>query len=119
MAKTISLKNESTGIKKDGFYGFSWTTFFFGPIPALFRSDFLTFIGAFVIFVILNVISFGTLGFIAMFVWAFFYNKYYTQNLLKQGFRLNGDGIENLAAAVALGIDLNKNNTVDKNKEPE
>ena len=119
MAKTISLKNETTGILKDGYYGFSWTTFFFGPLPALFRSDFITFIGAFIIYAILNIISLGLLGTIAFFVWAFMYNKYYTQSLLKQGFKLNGSGIENMAAAMALGIDLNKNNTVDKNKDPE
>ncbi|WPK19589.1 hypothetical protein [Salmonella phage SD-1_S14] len=54
MAKTISLKNENVGQRKDGFFGFSWTTLFFGPFPALFRGDFITFIGAFVIYFILK-----------------------------------------------------------------
>lgn len=119
MAKTISLKNEHIGQRKDGFYGFSWTTLFFGPIPALFRGDFLTFIGAFVIYFILNAVSFWIIGTIAMIVWAFLYNKYYTVNLIKKGYKFNGTHEENAEAAMALQIDLNKNNTVDKNKDPE
>ncbi|EMR6007923.1 hypothetical protein WJW27_004717 [Escherichia coli] len=119
MAKTISLKNEKVGQRKDGFYGFSWTTLFFGPFPALFRGDFITFIGAFVIYFILNAVSFWIVGTIAMVVWAFIYNKYYTVNLIKNGYKFNGTHEENAEAAMALQIDLNKNNTVDKNKDPE
>jgi hypothetical protein len=36
------MKNPNTGVIKKGFYGFSWTTFLFGGIPALFRGDIIT-----------------------------------------------------------------------------
>ncbi|QJE73786.1 hypothetical protein HHL28_12390 [Aerophototrophica crusticola] len=86
MAKTVMMKHAGSGIIKRGFYGFSWTTFFFGFFPALFRGDFLTFIGAFVIIVILGALTFGIGSFIAMIVWAFLYNSYYTKRLLEKGY---------------------------------
>jgi hypothetical protein len=49
MATKINMLNPDTGLIKTGFYGFSWTTFFFGAFPALFRSDFITFVGVFVV----------------------------------------------------------------------
>lgn len=38
MATVVMLKHPETGIVTKGFYGFSWTTFFFGCLPALFRG---------------------------------------------------------------------------------
>ncbi|AXC38797.1 UNVERIFIED_ORG: hypothetical protein [Escherichia phage CMSTMSU] len=40
--------------------------------------------------------------------WAFLYNKYYTVNLIKNGYKFNGTHEENTEAAMALQIDLNK-----------
>lgn len=119
MAKTISMKDDTVGIRKDGFYGFSWTTLFFGPIPALLRGDFLTFLGVVAVYVVLNVFTMGILGTLAMVVWAFMYNKYYTQSLLKKGFKFNGSDEDNKEAAMYLHVELNSHNTVDKNKGPE
>ena len=42
MAKIVMMKHEKTGVVKKGFYGFSWTSFFFGGFPALFRGDIVT-----------------------------------------------------------------------------
>lgn len=106
MATKISLKQKSTGLTKDGFIGFSWTTFFFGMFPALFRGDFITFIGAFVIFVILALATFGVGAWIAMIIWAFMYNKYYTRKLIEKGYALNDTPELNAKAAQALGISL-------------
>jgi hypothetical protein len=86
MAHVVMLKHRDSGLIKRGYYGFSWTTFFFGFFPPLFRGDFLTFIGAFVVLVILGIVTFGSGAAIAMFVWAFFYNKYYTRKLLERGY---------------------------------
>lgn len=105
MATSIKMRNPKTGLTKQGFYGFSWTTFFFGMFPALFRGDFLTFIGAFVILIILAAITFGIGAFIAMFVWAFMYNKYYTRKLIEKGYRFDGTSQENALAAEALGVE--------------
>ena len=36
------MKHEKTGVVKKGFYGFSWTSFFFGGFSSLFRGDIMT-----------------------------------------------------------------------------
>jgi len=90
------MKHPETNVIKDGFYGFSWTTFFWGGIPGLFRGDIL--IG--LVLIVLNILTW----FIAGIIWAFFYNKNYTQRLLEKGYVLDGSEAENLAARQALGI---------------
>ena len=104
MATCISMKHKTTGIIKDGFYGYSWTTLFFGFFPALFRGDFVTFMGVFVVVVILAFVTWGVGCFVAMFVWAFIYNDYYTKKLLERGYEFAGTPEENEAAATALNV---------------
>lgn len=104
MATRIALRHKETGIVKDGFYGFSWTTLFFGFFPALFRGDFITFIGGFVISVIIAVMTFGIGAFFIGLVWAFMYNKYYTRRLLERGYVLAGSEGDNALAASSLGV---------------
>jgi hypothetical protein len=106
MATRIALKHKDTGIIKDGFYGFSWTSFFFGFFPALFRGDFITFIGGFVITVIIGLVTAGIGAFFVGIVWAFMYNKYYTRKLIERGYALAGSDADNTLAASALGIAL-------------
>jgi hypothetical protein len=114
MATPIKMTNPQTGFTKTGYIYFSWTTLFFGPLPALFRSDFITFIGFSVIYIILigggytigdddddpfllvAVLQIGGMGlwcflvfcyFMSVqFVWAFMYNGYYTRKLLEKGY---------------------------------
>jgi len=78
MATTIMMKNPKTGIFKKGIYGFSWTTFFFGGLPAIFRGDIVTGL----IIIVLGILTCG----IAQLIWAFFYNKHYTTKLIEQGY---------------------------------
>lgn len=84
------MRHRDSGVMKNGYFGFSWTTLFFGPFPALLRADFITFVGWFVIYPIIVVPTFFlTLGVTAIFpgfVWAFFYNGYYTRRLLERGY---------------------------------
>jgi len=61
---------------------------FFGSFPALFRGDFITFVGAFVVYFILALTSYGALAFIASFIWAFLYNKYHARKLIERGYRI-------------------------------
>ena len=75
---TITFENK--GVIKDAPVGFSWTTFFFGFFPALFRGDWLW-------AVIIFGASFVTFG-IAGFVFAFIYNRLYIQGLIKQGYKV-------------------------------
>jgi len=106
MATTIALRQRHSGLGKKGFYGFSWTTLFFGFFPALFRSDFLTFIGGFVISAIIAAMTFGIGLLFINFVWAFMYNKYFTKRLIEQGYELADGHGENQRAAKALGMAL-------------
>lgn len=119
MANPIAMKNPKTGELKTGYTGFSWTTLFFGFFPALFRADWITFIGVFVVYSILTATT-GFGGIIAMFVWAFLYNRHYTLGLIKNGFVMNGSHEENKAAAIQLKIELNEHNcsTVGNGTEP-
>ncbi len=89
MATQIQLRHPVSGLTKTGFYGFSWTTLFFGTFPALFRGDFITFIGGFIILMIIAFMTFGLGALLAMFIWAFLYNKYYTRKLIESGYQLH------------------------------
>lgn len=96
VARVIMLQNTKTGITKKGLYGFSWTTLFFGPAPALLRGDVVTAL-------CLSLGGFLTFGIFTI-IWAFVYNKYYTQNLIADGYALIGDpGNVNMAMS-ALGV---------------
>jgi hypothetical protein len=92
MASVVMLKNPKTGIIKKGFYGFSWTTFFFGGFPALFRGDFV--LG--LVFIVLQFLTWGISGIIV----AFFYNKRYTTKLIEEGYEF-ADSEGNVAMARA------------------
>jgi hypothetical protein len=78
----LNFKNLHNGKLREAPIGFSWTTFFFGPFPALFRGHYL---GAFIIFLILAV-TFGLAGF----VFPFIYNKWYVSDLIKDGYKVLG-----------------------------
>ncbi len=106
MAKSIQLKHKNSGIMKTGYYGFSWTTLFFGCFPALFRGDFLTFIGIFAVLFLIGFVTFGVGAFIAMFIWAFFYNSYYTKKLLEKGYVFSDFQHINEEAARTLGVSI-------------
>lgn len=106
MATAVTLKHPSTGLVKTGYFGFSWTTLFFGFFPALFRGDFVTFIGGFVIAMIIALATAGVGVFVISFIWAFMYNKYYTRKLIEKGYVLTDAPEVNRQAADALGISV-------------
>ena len=107
MATKIAMRHKETGIVKNGFYGFSWTTLFFGFFPALFRGDFITFIGGFAVSMIIAAFTLGIGAFFIGLVWAFMYNKYYTRKLLERGYVFAGSESENALAATAVGVTVN------------
>lgn len=104
MATRITMKQKETGITKNAYYGFSWTTVFFGFFPALFRSDFMTFIGGFIIAAIIGILTFGIGSLLIHLIWSFMYNKYYTRKLIEQGYVFAGGETDNALAASALGV---------------
>ena len=96
----IEVNLEKYGHKKKGFLGFSWTAFFFHFLVPMFRSDIKW------LFIFIFPFIFGALGahldldfdnnfiafififpvFVSRFVFPFIYNKFYTKDLLKQGY---------------------------------
>ena len=115
---SVKVKLEKNGYIKNGFTGFSWTTMFFGFWVPLFRlklKDFLMFFiffgfKIFTFYLFFHQISkniyfpflasYATLIPLILFVvifsaeiWiAYYYNKYYTENLLADGFcTMDGD----------------------------
>lgn len=110
MATIILMENKKTGEAVKGFYGFSWTTLFFGAFPSLFRKDFMTFLGVIIITIVVGCLTFGIGGFIISIAWAFMYNKYYTTSLIKKGFAFAGMHTENEIAAGRLKLKLNADN---------
>ena len=104
MAATIRMKHKQTGIIKQGYYGFSWTSLFFGGFPALIRGDILYGVIAIALGVVLGVASMGILAYAAWLIWAFIYNKNYTQRLLQSGFEFDDEPERVAEARAALGI---------------
>ena len=104
MALEVQMRHPQTGLLCKGYVGFSWTTFFFGPFPPLFRGDFGTF---FTLAGVIIILGFPTCGVIAPFiflVWAFYYNRHYTRKLIEQGYLLDDTPERNALAAEKLGV---------------
>lgn len=82
----ITLKNMDTGVIKKAPTGYSWTTFFFGFFPALFRGDLkwalITIIASFT----LSFFTLGIGGLIYNIIFAGFYNKLYIKELMSKRF---------------------------------
>ena len=76
MAVAVDLQKGN--LKKKGFLGFSWTTFFFGFFVPLFRGDAKW-------IVIMLIAGFFSMG-ISNLIFCFIYNKIYTESLLRDGF---------------------------------
>lgn len=103
MATAVRMTHQDTGLIKTGYIGFSWTTLFFGFFPPLFRSDFKTFIGAFIVMFIIALVTMGIGVFVASLAWAFMYNKYFTRSLIERGYRFTDTDSLNQQAKAAVG----------------
>lgn len=79
---TIYFKHLPTGRMRAAPVGFSWTTMFFGPFPALFRGHW---VGFFVI-LILGLFTFHLSSLVFMFV----YNSWYARHLIGDGYKATG-----------------------------
>nr|WP_157336552.1 DUF2628 domain-containing protein [Paenibacillus lutrae] len=67
--------------------GFSWTTFFFGFFPALFRGDLKWAAIMFLISLILGAFTIGFGAAVSGIVFSFVYNKIYIKELIEKGYR--------------------------------
>ena len=111
MATQTTLRHTTTGLIKPAPIGFSWTVFFFGGFPALFRGDLkwavIMWVGgaAAVLFAVITLGALFFLPWVFWFVFAFIYNKRYVTELLGNGFvPADGHSANVLAqAGVAVG----------------
>ena len=96
---SIIFKNSNTGGIKEAPVGFSWTTFFFGFFPALFRGDWKWAVIQFIIAMI-------TMG-LSNLVFMFIYNKMYIKDLIGSGYKAQSiaSGDMNYAAA-KIGMEI-------------
>ena len=81
----VRLKNNA-GVSKDVKVGFSWTTFFFGFFPALFRGDLKWAIIMLIISGTVGVFTLGLGAWIPGIIFSFVYNKIYIKELLEKGY---------------------------------
>jgi hypothetical protein len=95
---TLTFENPHTGGIKQAPVGFSWTTFFFGIFPALFRGHV---IGA----VIQFILAFMTLG-LSHFIFAFIYNKMYIKHLIGEGYKVQSASMDPNSISNRLGLRL-------------
>lgn len=82
----VRLQN-SAGVVKKVKVGFSWTTFFFGFFPALFRGDLKWAVIMFITAVTVGIFTFGIGAWIPGIIFSFVYNKIFIKDLLDKGYR--------------------------------
>jgi len=82
----VSLINAAGGLKEVKI-GFSWTTFFFGFFPALFRGDLKWAAIMFIAAVAVGIFTLGLGAWIPGIIFSFIYNKMYIKELLEKGYR--------------------------------
>jgi hypothetical protein len=104
MATVIQLRHAQNGLTANGYYGFSWTSFFFSGIPAIMRGDLGIGLGILALSIIGGIFSFSLLLFVVNIVWAFVYNKSYTRKLLERGYTLDPSDPNLSEARAALGV---------------
>ncbi|CAH1852493.1 DUF2628 domain-containing protein [Convivina intestini] len=92
----VNLFNPATNQTKQIKLGFSWTVFFFGGFPALFRGDIKWFLIALVIGVVLGIPTFGIGTGLFGIVFAFFYNNLYAKDLIAAGFEPADEASRNM-----------------------
>ncbi|HET7628727.1 MAG TPA: DUF2628 domain-containing protein [Bacillales bacterium] len=102
----VNLRNDA-GVTKQVKLGFSWTTFFFGFFPALFRGDLKWAAIMFITALAVGVFTFGFGAWIPGIFFSFIYNKIFIKDLLEKGYRPADDGSRN--ALIGSGIITGEN----------
>lgn len=82
----VLLKTDG-GLTKQAKIGFSWTTFFFGFIPALIRGDLKWACIMFVLEAVAGSFTFGIGSWVVAIIFSFVYNKIYIKGLIEKGYK--------------------------------
>jgi hypothetical protein len=104
MATELTLRHRDTGLAAKAYTGFSWTTALFGPFPALFRADYITFLVYVAVVAVALLVTVGiALPFIvaANVVWGFLYNANHLRRLIEKGYVLADGDATNVKAQQA------------------
>jgi hypothetical protein len=83
----VKTKLNKAGLTKEVKVGFSWTTFFFGFFPALFRGDLKWAAIMFIISAVIGGFTAGIGAFVSGIVFSFVYNKIYIKELIEKGYQ--------------------------------
>ena len=102
MATAIPMTNAHTGGYTNAYEGVSWTTFFFGFFPALFRGH----IAAGLLIFVAALFTFGLSNLVFMFT----YNKWHFNYLMEKGFQPALRGTQPLTVNVAAGHPMHSQN---------
>ena len=125
MATQTTLRHTATGLIKSAPIGFSWTVFFFGGFPALFRGDLkwavIMWVGG-AVAVVFAVMTLGVLFFLPWVFWLIFaviYNKRYVTELLGNGFVPADEHSQNILAEAGIAVGRQSSTVSDDRDEPD
>jgi hypothetical protein len=101
---TLHMIHPTSGKRKRAPVGFSWTSLFFGVITPIWRQDWL----AAVVLLPLTIVSilFGVVW-IQWILQGFFYNSWYLEQLIKNGYQLEraeGQHIDEIEASLGMRV---------------
>jgi hypothetical protein len=102
------VETQQPGVLEEGLFDSSWTTLVFCFFPAMLHGDYITFIGGFVISIIIAIFTLDIGAFFIGLVWASVYKKYYTRRLLDNGQEFNASEKLNAQAFAALSVARSK-----------
>lgn len=85
MAIEMELTHQS-GLRSVGYLGFSWTSLFFGGLPAAFRGDWL----GFLVFFGIAAATAGIAVPVLWLLWPFYYNRWHARRLVERGYEITG-----------------------------
>jgi hypothetical protein len=78
--RPISLVHTGSGLLENGYYGYSWTYFFFGFLVPIFRGE----IGIGLLHLVFSVLTGG----LFQIIMSYLYNKQYTQRQILAGWEI-------------------------------
>ena len=96
MATKVYIQNPHNGLTKSGYFGFSWTYFFFGWLVPLFRGE----LGVAALHLFFSIFTFG----LWQIVFSFLYNKQYMTRMLEKGYVLKDSESVMASARAKIGI---------------
>ncbi|MGB7962347.1 MAG: DUF2510 domain-containing protein [Propionicimonas sp.] len=85
MAQHITMERPGFPGARSAYAGFSWTTFFFGFFPPLFRADWIGFLIGLGVWAVSWVAWSVLLGWLPWVVWAAVYNRNHFERLVSEG----------------------------------